>query len=574
MEVLEVKLKEKISKLNQKHNQELETREEAISNLQKELNQAKENDNKSKEKLDEQIKKISSQADEIVKKNTQLNEKYEELKGKYENEVASKKSDQASSIPTKDAKLVPFEGSKLIHLDLKGAPPKFEYLLEFIETSKKFGATGFLVEYEDMFPWSGELKVLARNDAYTTEQLQQFLEKASALKLEVIPLVQTFGHLEFVLKHEEFKDLRARKDVSTSICPLDKRSLPLVKSLIDQIVDSHPDLKWIHLGGDEVWNIKKCDKCHDNYTDLQLYHRHMIPLMKHVKSKGEKNNLTPIIWDDMMRWWNVTDMKIMGQHLVPMVWGYVADLSTYKSYPDDMWDKYMEAFPRIFFASSFKGALKPWSDFVPIQQHLENHVSWLKIFKKYKDAGKSVEGIALTGWSRFDHFGPLCELLPAGVPSMALCLAILDHGGFDEKVHWKASETLGFPRNLFTKIEPFKYYNPENGTFKRHEIYTMVGELEKALKWKEWAEVRLTGWVRPHNIKNKQFSFFQLEDTLWGLEKSLRGLTKVQRSGRKLLSEIFNKDTVDEWMEEKVDLVAKDVKEKLGRVKDHLKNNF
>ena len=566
----------KLQVLKQKHSEELQKKDDEVHNLQNKLDQAKEDDNKSKVKLEDEIKKISSKTDEILKSNDQLKEKYDEVKGKYE-EVKMKYEKEVAKKGTQEtqdtAERIPFEGGKLIHLDLKGAAPKFKYLLEFAETCKKLGATGLLVEYEDMFPWSADLEILARKDAYTTEQLKEFLKKASTLKLEVVPLVQTFGHLEFVLKHDKYKDLRARKDVSTSICPLDKRSVPLVKKMVDQIIDSHPELKWIHLGGDEVWNIKECDECHGNYTDLQLFNRHMIPIMEHVKSK-ENKKLTPIIWDDMMRTWNVSDMKIMGKYVVPMVWGYVADLSTYKSYPDGMWDRYLEAFPQIFFASSFKGALKPWSNFVPIQQHLDNHLSWLKIFKRYKKAGKKVEGIALTGWSRFDHFGPLCELLPAGVPSMALCLAILDYGGFDGTVHWKASESLGFPRNMATNMKWFKYYTPENGTFERHEIYTMVGELEKASRWKEWAEVRLTGWARPYNVKKKEFSFFQLNDARKGLVESLNGLTKVETKGRELLSEIFNKDTVDEWMEEKVEILVKDVKEKLKVIDNHIKDHF
>lgn len=538
-----------------------------IKSLEEDVIEAKKSDNKSKEKLEEQIKKISAQADDILNKNTQLNTKYEEVKEKYEKEILKKKSETP-----KDKKLVPFEGLKLIHLDLKGSPPKFDYLIEFMETSKEFGATGLLVEYEDMFPWSGDLKVLARKEAYTKEQLKKFLEKASELKLEVMPLIQTFGHLEFVLKHDEFKDLRAKKDVSTSICPLDKKSGPLVKKMIDQMIELHPNLKWLHMGGDEVWDIKSCDACHNNYTDQQLYHTHMLPLMKHIKSKG--NNLTPVIWDDMMREWDVEGMKVMAEHVVPMVWGYVANLSTYPSYPKDMWDKYLQAFPNIFFASSFKGALKPWSNYVPIQQHLENHVSWLTIFNRYKNTSKKVQGIALTGWSRFDHFGPLCELLPAGVPSMALCLAILNHGGYDDTLLWKVSQALGLERDFVTKMKYYRKYKPDNGTFKRHEIHTMIGELEQAYRWKDYAEVRLAGWARPYNIKHKEFSFFQLNDTRRGLEESLLGLTKIQQNGKKLLSDIFNEDTVEEWMEEKVDVVLTDVKEKLSKVKSRITSSF
>uniref|UniRef100_A0ABM0MG61 Hexosaminidase D-like n=1 Tax=Saccoglossus kowalevskii TaxID=10224 RepID=A0ABM0MG61_SACKO len=55
---------------------------------------------------------------------------------------------------------------RLVHLDLKGAPPKISYLQQMIPLFAKWGANGLLVEYEDMFPYKGELSTLAAADAY------------------------------------------------------------------------------------------------------------------------------------------------------------------------------------------------------------------------------------------------------------------------------------------------------------------------------------------------------------------------------------------------------------------------
>lgn len=74
------------------------------------------------------------------------------------------------------------KGKKLVHLDLKGAPPRVEYLhkvsflltsstclvvpahcaspSQLIELFSRLGVDGLLVEYEDMFPYGGELQLL------------------------------------------------------------------------------------------------------------------------------------------------------------------------------------------------------------------------------------------------------------------------------------------------------------------------------------------------------------------------------------------------------------------------------
>uniref|UniRef100_A0A803SL56 Hexosaminidase D n=1 Tax=Anolis carolinensis TaxID=28377 RepID=A0A803SL56_ANOCA len=62
----------------------------------------------------------------------------------------------------------PFE-LHLVHLDLKGAPPKVSYLAEVFPLFHALGANGILLEYEDMFPYDGELKPLCANDAYSAD---------------------------------------------------------------------------------------------------------------------------------------------------------------------------------------------------------------------------------------------------------------------------------------------------------------------------------------------------------------------------------------------------------------------
>ena len=44
---------------------------------------------------------------------------------------------------------------RIVHLDLKGAPPMISYLKTVLTMSQSLGATGVLIEWEDMFPWSG-----------------------------------------------------------------------------------------------------------------------------------------------------------------------------------------------------------------------------------------------------------------------------------------------------------------------------------------------------------------------------------------------------------------------------------
>ena len=45
---------------------------------------------------------------------------------------------------------------RIVHVDLKGAQPKAAYFKDFFKLIKDFGATGILLEYEDVFPYKGD----------------------------------------------------------------------------------------------------------------------------------------------------------------------------------------------------------------------------------------------------------------------------------------------------------------------------------------------------------------------------------------------------------------------------------
>lgn len=152
---------------------------------------------------------------------------------------------------------------RIVHLDLKGAPPKLAYLKEFIPFVKKSGATGLLIEYEDFFPYSNDLESITNQNHYTNGELSQILQLLKEAKLSVIPLVQTYGHLEFVLKLKQFASLREADQHFQVITPCNNDTYDkVIFRMLDQIIESHPDdMQYIHIGCDEVYHINVNPTC-------------------------------------------------------------------------------------------------------------------------------------------------------------------------------------------------------------------------------------------------------------------------------------------------------------------------
>ena len=61
---------------------------------------------------------------------------------------------------------------------------------------------------------------------------------------------------------------------------------------------------------------------------------------------------------------------------------------------------------------------------------MEGHVNQEYLGQLNLEENKNFSSIILTGWSRFDHFMPLCDLLPTAYKSLVSSLYVLNMGQF------------------------------------------------------------------------------------------------------------------------------------------------
>jgi len=386
-------------------------------------------------------------------------------------------------------------GQRLVHLDLKGAPPKISYILSIIPLLRQWGATGILVEYEDMFPYKNRLRVLSQPNAYTSEDLKAIQEVTKAEGMEYIPLLQSFGHVEFILKHSQFKHMREASINPMSLCPKHEESLPLIGEIIEQFIEEHLDLEYLHIGGDEVFCMNVCKKCVASCESIpKLYLSHMEPLINKIQTQHP--HLKIFVWDDMFREFSITELEELGPQIIPMVWCYVDSLES--QFPEGMWRRYGAVFEEIWVASSFKGSSGPTCDLVPIQHHINNHISWLNLVESFNNDLKSkIKGIAVTGWSRYDHFATLCEILPTAFPCLALCLQILKSGAFTKTLHDDVSKMLGYTN----PIPMSGYINNIGGNFPGSDVLWYVSQLEIAKRQVFLLQERVDGWMDDWHVE-------------------------------------------------------------------------
>lgn len=440
------------------------------------------------------------------------------------------------------------------HFDLKGAPPKVSYIKQVLPLLKEAGASGLLLEYEDMFPYEGKLAPIRAKNAYTKDQVAEILEVAKQNELEVIPLVQTFGHMEFVLKLVEFRYARETDEHPTALCPSRNESFALVSAMVDQVLALHPNVRWLHIGCDEVFHLGYCSRCQQRDRE-ELFLSHVTRVARYVRDRHKR---IPIIWDDMLRQISVEKLRqyAVGTLLEPMVWTYVKDVYRFVSYSN--WATYAEVFDAVWTASSFKGAYGETLTVPNAKMHLENNEGWLEVMSEQHGKFKTLRGIVVTGWQRYDHFAVLCELFPSGLPSLVLNLLVLSSGAYSNALHARFHNMLKCTHSrtqLDLEGDPFLWQKGYGCFFPGSAVFRMTQVHSEAVKKARdyLNDVTLSkAWLTDYNIRRNISLPSRVDQGLEEFSSTMYALTSLVNQARDVLREVFDEYTVAEWIEQNV----------------------
>uniref|UniRef100_UPI00358E1FF6 hexosaminidase D isoform X2 n=1 Tax=Myxine glutinosa TaxID=7769 RepID=UPI00358E1FF6 len=446
-------------------------------------------------------------------------------------------------------------GMKLVHLDLKGAPPRIAYLKKLIMYVARLGADGLLIEYEDMFPFTGDLEILRNANAYTIAEIEEIQILAAKQQLKIIPLVQTFGHLEFVLKHKQYWPLRESERYPNSINPHLSGSLNLVHKLLQQILLKHPAAECVHIGCDEVYQLSESAEskawlARNGSTLGGMFLDHVRTVVQQLRDL--RPGVRALIWDDMLRTIDEATLRDSGvaELVEPVVWAYSPNLNVKVNVMHIK--KYSTCgIQAVWFASAFKvckGAEGP-SVIAPVVRHrVDNHLHWLEVSQEISTLSIRLRGIVLTGWQRYNHFAVLCELIPVGLPSLAICLQVLNHGGLKTEALNTATELLGFSK---ITDNPSIVWAGE-GSFPGCEIHNEVLYINGSLRDSVTAILDsdyVRAWFSKYNRKHKFANPMFMEYFEPKARQVLRDWEEHMESLQSKMLELFFPDAVEEWFE-------------------------
>ncbi len=156
-------------------------------------------------------------------------------------------------------------------------------------------------------------EMVAGGELLEKDEVRDFIEYARSFGFEIIPEVQSFGHVQYITyAHPEIAEVEEDsedKKMDTrsvdqppskfyhhSYCPSNEKSYEIIFDLIDEIVEVVRPERYVHMGHDEIYQIGLCPRCKDkDHSDL--YAKHVTRMHDYLEKKG----LGMMIWSDMLQ---------------------------------------------------------------------------------------------------------------------------------------------------------------------------------------------------------------------------------------------------------------------------------
>ncbi|NQX47821.1 family 20 glycosylhydrolase [Paenibacillus tritici] len=209
---------------------------------------------------------------------------------------------------------------RVMNFDLRQTFSKPERLMDYLAEFSRFKTNAVLIEYEDKFPFKAHREFAHPQHALSREQLEALQTAAHEHYIEIIPLQQSFGHLEYVLRYDAWRHLRETEESTGEICPSHPETYDLITGLLDEMMDAHPESHYLHLGCDEVYSLCECEACRKQFGGVRerAFISFLNRLIEFTASRGRQ----PVFWHDMLDKCPPEELAKLDPRSAAMIWIY------------------------------------------------------------------------------------------------------------------------------------------------------------------------------------------------------------------------------------------------------------
>lgn len=159
-----------------------------------------------------------------------------------------------------------------------------------------YNAIGLYLEHRYAYP---SAPFAAGPGALTPAVARELVTRHTPGGLRVIPFLNTLGHMEGFIRSQGGQYLAEGDNVwSLQLCPSRPECVEFAQGLVADVLPVFED-EWVHLGGDEAWELGDCRRCAERAKSIGaqgVYGAHYGDLCRWVLAQGRR----PALWGDML----------------------------------------------------------------------------------------------------------------------------------------------------------------------------------------------------------------------------------------------------------------------------------
>lgn len=331
------------------------------------------------------------------------------------------------------------------HIDLKKGSGGIEDIKRTLRRLRSLRYNYALIEYENRIRLES-LPGVAADDAFTHDEVREIVRYAEENGIRVIPLLQSFGHLEYLLSNPAYRKYSESQTDFSQLCPLNEAAFELWKKVFDEIRSLHPDSEYFHIGGDETRQLGKCPACAEfvkDHSREELFFKHIDRVCRYTIEQGCR----PMLWHDMLAGAGRFDLlRDLPSETILVYWEYSPEeeLSSSIKFREQVFVS-RDWIGRIHSFRDFTDAPKQFNDFIEDNgEELPDGFHKPKLFphlEPMRETGLTVLGASALGYSP-------CGTLLSDTDRLLSNMRMWRESGTGGLIvtRWAASSSLDAPR--------------------------------------------------------------------------------------------------------------------------------
>lgn len=284
---------------------------------------------------------------------------------------------------------------KGFHLDLRVQVMQMPALKAFARNLGAHGINTLVMEWEAAYPYEKH-RVISNRYAYTREEVKDFVQYCTKLGIDVIPLQQSFGHVEYILRHSRYAALREDQKDYSQVNPIREDGCrELFTDLYKDLVSTHTS-RYIHIGGDETYLLGHSEESKKKVQAVgkgRLYGDYIKMLCNTVVALGK----IPVVWADIALKYPEA-LEGLPKETVFIDWNYGWDLDRFGDH-----EKLVQSGFEIWGSPAIRSAqdnyfLTDW------EKHFNNISTFIPQAQQL-----GYKGLIMTSWSTSGLYSPVFE---------------------------------------------------------------------------------------------------------------------------------------------------------------------